>query len=165
MRTESGSCEQTKCTLLQSVTSGTAAETATNSPPYGSEEDGIRIPRCRERFVGEWHAGSIERRAAHQLLLEPELDACAGRLKKKQGLIVLPILRDFKRRHWMSTNQLAFECSGEGENVLGDGDHLRPDAVPWEERDVVAPRGGGAPEGSHLPRAQRRGAGSPVGEG
>ena len=79
MRTESGSCEQTKCTLLQSVTTGTAAETATNSPPYGSEEDGIRIPRCRERFVGERHAGGIERRAAHQLLLEPELDACAGR--------------------------------------------------------------------------------------
>jgi hypothetical protein len=84
---------------------------------------------------------------------------------KKQGFIVLPIQTDFKLRHWMSTNQLAFDCSGEGENVLGDGDHLRPDAVPWEERDVVAPRGGGAPEGSHLARAQRRAAGSPAGEG
>ena len=51
------------------------------------------------------------------------------------------------------TRGLTFEGTGEGEHGLGDGDHLRADAVPGEERDVVAPSRRGAPE------ARRRRAG------
>lgn len=64
----------------------------------------------------------------------------------------------------MVMKRLTFEGACEGEHVLGDGDHLRADAVPWEERDVVAPRRRGAPEGRrHRPRPSA--ADAPAGDG
>jgi len=66
----------------------------------------------------------------------------------------------------MVTKRLTFEGAGEGEHVLGDGDHLRADAVPGEERDVVAPRRRGAPEARHhRPLPHPRDADAPAGDG
>jgi hypothetical protein len=42
--------------------------------------------RCHERLFGQRHSGRVQRRAAHQLLLEAELDACG---RRRQGFMIL----------------------------------------------------------------------------
>jgi hypothetical protein len=66
----------------------------------------------------------------------------------------------------MVMKQLTFEGAGEGQHVLGDGDHLRADAVSGEERDIVAPRRRGASEARrHRTRPRPRAADAPAGDG